>query len=227
MPRRLRWLIPAVRFATESRPSYADSDLELEEKRPEHTGMFLEMTPAYVLLLTLSDIYDALSPMGLIDPGSRRLSEHKLLELSDDIRAHLLEDASLGDSAEVVKRTLRELVRDESGAMPVLDFATIQNARLDKLLSDILALGHQQTSLHPRPRIDTLTAERLQRLWMARFREKYFNIDQIRHQSLSKTGRLKDVTFNNAATDNWELWQAENCKTLSGLESNLQFKPGQ
>ncbi|GFP53894.1 hypothetical protein TASIC1_0003027200 [Trichoderma asperellum] len=195
MPRRLRWLIPAIRFATESRPSYInwDSDLELEEKRPEH-----------------ADIYDALSPMGLIDPGSRRLSEPKLLELSDDIRAHLLEDASLGDGAEVVKRTLREL-----------------NARLDKLLFDILALGYQQTSLHPRPRIDTLTAERLQRLWMARFREKYFNIDQIRHQSLSKTGRLKDVTFNIAATDNWELWQAENCKALSGLEPNLQFKPGQ
>ncbi|KAL6910642.1 hypothetical protein GGI43DRAFT_427205 [Trichoderma evansii] len=212
MPRRLRWLIPAVRFATESRPSYvnSDSDSEPEEKRPEHP-----------------DIYDALSPVGLIDPGGRRLSEPKLLELSDDIRAHLLEDASLGDGADIIKRTLRELVRDESGAMPILDFVTIQNARLDKLLSDILTLSHQQTSLHPRPRIDTLMAERLQRLWMARFREKYFNIDQIRHQNLSKTGRLKDVMFNNAAADNWELWQAEDCKTLSGLESNLQFKPGQ
>lgn len=111
--------------------------------------------------------------------------------------------------------------------MPVLDFPTIQNARLDKLLADMLTLGHQQTSLHLRPRIDILMAERLQRLWMARFREKYFNIDKIRHQSLSKTGRLKDVIFNIAATDSWELWQAEDCETLSGLESNLQFKPGQ
>lgn len=178
-------------------------------------------------MLNLSDIYDALSPVGLLDPGSRRLSEPKLLELSDDTRAHLLEDASLGDSADIIKRILRELVRDESGAMPVLDFGTIQNARLDKLLSDMLTLSHQQTSLHPRLRIDTLMAERLQRLWMARFREKYFNIDQIRYQNLSKIGRLKDVTFNNAAADNWELWQAEDCKTLSGLESNLQFKPGQ
>lgn len=36
---------------------------------------------------------------------------------------------------------------------------------------------------------------------MARFREKYFNIDQIRHQNLSSTGILKDVVFNNIASD--------------------------
>lgn len=185
------------------------------------------MTPAWAVLLSLADIYDALSSIGLLDPGTRRLNEPKLLELSDDIRAHLLEGASLGDSAEIIKRILRELVRDESGALPVLDFITIQNARLDKLLSDMLTLGHQQALLSPRPRVDTLMAERLQRLWMARFREKYFNIDQIRHQNLSKTGRLKDIMFNDVATDSWDLWQAEGSETLSGLESNLQFKPGQ
>lgn len=186
------------------------------------------MTPACVLLLPLPDIYDALSSIGLLDPGTRRLNEPKLLELSDDIRAHLLEGASLGDSAEIIKRTLRELVRDESGAIPVLDFATIQNARLDKLLSDMLTLGHQQALLPPRSRVDTFMAERLQRLWIARFREKYFNIDQIRHQNLSKSSRLKDIMFNDAATDGWGLWQAEGSETtLSGLESNLQFRPGQ
>ncbi|KAK1245059.1 hypothetical protein MKX08_004688 [Trichoderma sp. CBMAI-0020] len=194
MPRRLRWLIPAIRLATESRLPIISSDLdpEQEEKRSEYT-----------------DIYDALSSIGLLDPGTRRLNEPKFLELSDDIRTHLLEGASLGDSAEIIKRTVRELVRDESGAIPVLDFATIQNARLDKLLSDMLTLGHQQALLSPRSRIDTLMAERLQRLWMARFREKYFNIDQIRHQNLSKTGRLKDIMFNDVATNNWDLWQAE------------------
>lgn len=186
------------------------------------------MTSAYVLLLPFADIYDALSSIGLLDPGTRRLNEPKLLELSDDIRAQLLEGASLGDSAEIAKRTLRELVRDESGAIPVLDFATIQNARLDKLLSDMLTLGHQQALLPLRSRVDTLMAERLQRLWMARFREKYFNIDQIRHQNLSKSSRLKDIMFNDAATDGWDLWQAEGSETtLSGLESNLQFQPGQ
>lgn len=229
MPRRLRWLIPAIRFATESRLSIinSDSDSEPEEKRPEYIGMFLSITPVYVLLLPLPDIYDALSSIGLLDPGTRRLNEPKLLELSDDIRAHLLEGASLGDSAEIIKRTVRELVRDESGAIPVLDFATIQNARLDKLLSDMLTLGHQQALLSPRSRVNTLMAERLQRFWMARFREKYFNIDQIRHQNLSKTGRLQDIMFNDAATDSWDLWQAEGTETLSGFESNLHFKPGQ
>ncbi|KAL7923943.1 hypothetical protein ACQKWADRAFT_311735 [Trichoderma austrokoningii] len=185
-------------------------DSEQEEERSEYT-----------------DINDALSSIGLLDPGTKRLNEAKLLELSDDIRAHLLEGASLGDSAEIIKRTIRELVRDESGAMPLLDFAAIQNARLDKLLSDMLTLSHQQPLLHTRYRLDTLMAERLQRLWMARFREKYFNIDQLRHQNLSKTGLLKDVMFNDAATDSWDWWQVEGRETQSGLELNLQFKPGQ
>lgn len=41
MPRRLRWLIPAVRFATELRPSHINSDLdsEPEEKRPEYLDL--------------------------------------------------------------------------------------------------------------------------------------------------------------------------------------------
>lgn len=154
-----------------------------------------------LLCSALLGLYDALLSIGLLDPGSRWLSEPKLLELSDDIRSHLLEDASLGPRAEVVKRALRELARDEGGAMPALNFATIQNARLDKLLSDLLTLGHQQASFRLRPRIDTGMAERLQRSWMARFREKYFNIDQTRHLGLSKTSRLKDIVFNDTAAD--------------------------
>ncbi|KAH6610437.1 hypothetical protein Trco_000457 [Trichoderma cornu-damae] len=211
MPRRLKWIIPAVRFATDSRPSYnnLNSNTDWQEKRPEQP-----------------DLYDALSSIGLLDPRSRCLSEPKLLELSDDVRSHLLRDASLGPRAEVVKRALRELVRDEGGGMPALDFAIIRNARLDKLVADMLALGHQQASLHLRPRIDTVMAERLQRLWMARFREKYFNIDEIRHLGLSKAGRLRDVIFNDTATDTWQLWQAKKCETLSELEWNLQFEPG-
>ncbi|UKZ80605.1 hypothetical protein TrVFT333_008367 [Trichoderma virens FT-333] len=173
------------------------------------------------------DLYSALLSIGLLDSRNKRLDDAKLLELSDDIRSHLVQDASLGPRAGVVKRALRELVRDESSAIPAIGFATIQNARLDKLLSDILTLGHQQASSHLRPRIDTDMAERLQRLWMARFREKYFNVDQTRHQNLSNTGTLKDVVFNNITSDGWELWQAKECRTLSELEWNLQFKPGQ
>nr|WNZ75377.1 hypothetical protein [Trichoderma harzianum] len=186
MPRRLRWILPAIRFATDSRQSYkiSSSDSDLEEKRLEQP-----------------DLYGALWSTGLLDSSNKRLNEPKLLELSDDIRSHFVEDASLGPRAGVVKRALRELVRDESSIMPTMDFAIIQNARLDKLLSDILTLGHQQASSHPRPRIDIVMAERLQRLWMARFREKYFNIDQIRHQNLSSTGTLKDVVFNSIASD--------------------------
>ncbi|KAL7963519.1 hypothetical protein V8C34DRAFT_1254 [Trichoderma compactum] len=186
MPRRLRWILPAIRFATDSRQSLkiSDSDSDLEEKRLEQP-----------------DLYDTLLLIGLLDSKNKQLNVAKLLELSDDIRSHLVEDASLGPRAGVVMRALRELVRDESSIMPAMDFATIQNARLDKLLSDILTSGHQQASSHLRPQTDIVLAERLQRLWMARFREKYFNIDQIRHQNLSSTGTLKDVIFSNIASD--------------------------
>ena len=129
------------------------------------------------------------------------MNEPKLLDLSDEIRSHLLEDASLGPRAEMVKRVLRELVRDEGAAIPVVSLATIQNARLEKSLSDILTLGHQQASASLRPRLNIAMAERLQRSWVARFREDFFNIDQTRQEDLSKSSRLKDVVFNEKATN--------------------------
>ncbi|KAL6867938.1 hypothetical protein J3F83DRAFT_761322 [Trichoderma novae-zelandiae] len=197
MSRRVRWNVPAVRFATDSGTSGQDSDTgsDLGERLEE------------------PDLHGSLTPIGV---GGKPLNEPKLLDLSDEIRSHLLEDASLGPRAKIVKRVLGELVRDEGAAIPAVSFSTIQNARLDKLLSDILTLGHQQASAHHRPRFNMVMAERLQRSWMARFREQYFNIDQTRHEDLSQSGRLNDV----------ELWQAGKCKTLSGLEWNLQFKPG-
>ncbi|PTB67298.1 hypothetical protein BBK36DRAFT_1167704 [Trichoderma citrinoviride] len=192
--------MPTVRFAIDSGASNQDSgsgsDLGERFEQPDH--------------------HASLTPLGLLDFGGKGLNEPKLLDLSDEIRSHLLEDASLGPRAEMVKRVLRELVRDEGAAIPVVSLATIQNARLDKLLSDILTLGHQQASASLRPRLNIAMAERLQRSWVARFREDFFNIDQTRQEDLSKSSRLKDV----------ELWKAAKCKTVSGLEWNLQFKPG-
>ncbi|KAL6891268.1 hypothetical protein HDV57DRAFT_513702 [Trichoderma longibrachiatum] len=202
--------MPTVRFATDAEKSDqgsgSGSDSEEQHEEPDPHGL--------------------LTPLVMFDFGGRGLNEPKLLDFSDEIRSHLLEDHSLGPRAEVVKRVLRELVRDEGAAMPAVSFATIQNARLDKLLSDLLTLGHQQASVRLRPRLDIAMAERLQRSWMARFREEFFNIDQTRQEELSKSGRLKDVVFNNKATNGWELWKAAKCETVSGLEWNLQFKPG-
>ncbi|ETS06369.1 hypothetical protein M419DRAFT_4649 [Trichoderma reesei RUT C-30] len=153
----------------------------------------------------------------MFDFGGNGLNEPKLLDFSDEIRSHLLEDHSLGPWAETVKRVFRKLLRDEGAALPAVSFATIQNARLDKLLSDILTLGHQQVSSRLRPRLNIAIAERLQRSWMARFREEFFNIDQTRQEDLSKSSRLKDVVFNKKAANGWELWKAAKCKTWLNL----------
>lgn len=177
-------------------------------------------------LLEQPDPHGLLTPLEMFDFGGNGLNEPKLLDFSDEIRSHLLEDHSLGPWAETVKRVFRKLLRDEGAALPAVSFATIQNARLDKLLSDILTLGHQQVSSRLRPRLNIAIAERLQRSWMARFREEFFNIDQTRQEDLSKSSRLKDVVFNKKAANGWELWKAAKCKTVSGLEWNLQFKPG-
>ncbi|KAH0494097.1 hypothetical protein TgHK011_000731 [Trichoderma gracile] len=202
--------MPTVRFATESEKPDQDSGSGSDSGKQ----------------LDQPDPHGLLTPLEMFDFGGKGLNEPKLLDFSDEIRSHLLEDASLGPKAEMVKRILRELVRDEGAAMPAVSFATIQNARLDKLLSDILTLGHQQASARLRPRLDVAMAERLQRSWMARFREEFFNIDQTRQEELSKSSRLKDVVFNKKAANGWELWKAAKCKTVSGLEWNLQFKPG-
>ncbi|KAF4979641.1 hypothetical protein FZEAL_4198 [Fusarium zealandicum] len=154
------------------------------------------------------------------------LDEDSLLEVCDTVRASLHEGRSLGPRWEEAMGFLAAILRDETDGMPVIEFAAIENARLDKLLLDIVDPENRPSPTPTRFDVDVRLAERLQRRWRARFREDYFTIDQERYLSLSKTGRLKDVEFNLESGSGQERWKAKGCETLSELEGNLEFEPG-
>ncbi|KAM5375905.1 hypothetical protein ACJZ2D_005695 [Fusarium nematophilum] len=149
-----------------------------------------------------------------------------LLELCDAVRANL-DEGRLGPRWEEAMGFLAAVLRDETEGKPVIEFETIQNSRLDILLSDILDPENQTSQLPARFATDIQLAERLQRRWRARFKEAYFTIDQDRYCDLPRTGRLKDVAMNLKSTKPEERWRASGSETLSELEDDRKFKPGQ
>ncbi|KPM41515.1 hypothetical protein AK830_g5019 [Neonectria ditissima] len=159
-------------------------------------------------------------------PSTVDLDDHLLLDLCDSVRTSLGDRRSLDPRWEEAMEFLAAVFRDETDDSPLIEFTTIQNARLDKLLSEII---NQEN--HPKPaptnfRDDVLLAERLQRVWRTRYMAKYFAIDQDRYHSLPKTGRLRDVVFNSASNNSQGRWRAKTFEALSELEGNLQFEAG-
>lgn len=111
---------------------------------------------------------------------------------------------------------------DESDDRYSVNMDTISTCRLDKLLSDILlaeyACGEESVSL----------AHNLQRNWRLRFRQEYFDIDKTRFAKIAtKYGHLHDITFRDTHRLPEGRWQAKRCESLSELEGNQQFEPGQ
>lgn len=106
------------------------------------------------------------------------------------------------------------------------------HARLDKLLSEILAYADTlrrsslATELSLVFQVDVSNAKNLRRAWRQRFREQYIIIDQQRSNALIQ-GQLKDVLFNIDAAPHLNTWKTEAFGPISNLEVNLQFEPGQ
>lgn len=116
----------------------------------------------------------------------------------------------------------------------MLDFGTIEHARLDKLLSEIIQFADtmKNSSLSPefllRLRVNVSQAKNLRRLWRRRFREQFFMIDKHRCGVLVEDGRLKDVSFNSLLDYDLGKWQTMRVTgPVSEVEANLQFEPGQ
>ncbi|PHH91083.1 hypothetical protein CDD83_1711 [Cordyceps sp. RAO-2017] len=160
--------------------------------------------------------------------GKPCLNERALLELCDAARAGLA-DSSVAEPAvaDKVAEFLRAAVRDEAYGIATVAFSTILHARLDKLVADVLSPEGRAGTGQPHPWLDYSMAERLQRHWRARFRERYFDIDQMRYSSLSKAGRLSHVAFVDKDKDGLQLWRATACELLAGGEDDLQFEAGQ
>lgn len=155
-----------------------------------------------------------------------------LLDLCDAVRASLGGNKALGPRVEELRGFLEAALRDEGRKNPTLDFLTIQYARLDKLLADILAYadGLRRSSLATELslafRVDISNAKSLRRAWRQRFREQYIMIDQRRAELLVQYG-LRNIAFNNLALHELGKWQTEVTEPISESEGNLEFEPGQ
>lgn len=158
-------------------------------------------------------------------------NQRKLLGLSDTIRATLEGGKKLSlTELEDLNFVLDMMVVDEVDAAHKVTFEVIQNARLDKLLVDMIKAYEQVTTsvyLHETglgPEIET--ASSLQRYWQSRFKAEYFAIDQYRFERLV-TGRLHDVSFSAVASDGLGVWVPKVAIECSEVEGNMRFVPGE
>ncbi|RYP68221.1 hypothetical protein DL769_005561 [Monosporascus sp. CRB-8-3] len=154
-----------------------------------------------------------------------------LLNLSDSVRASLQGERALGPKAEELRSFLETALKDEGRKHPTLDFNLIEYARLDKLLTEILAYAEAlrrstlASELSLAFRVDISNAKSLRRAWRRRFREQYFMLDQHRCAVLLDS-RLKGVSFEKALGYDLGKWQTPASDPISELEVNLQFEPG-
>ncbi|KAI1340588.1 hypothetical protein F5Y15DRAFT_379175 [Xylariaceae sp. FL0016] len=148
-----------------------------------------------------------------------------LLQLSDSVRSSLRRDGGVGPDANRLSNFLEAVLKDEERKLPTLDFETIEYARLDKLLAELLDFGHNE-DLPLSVRVDMSHAKNLARIWRRRFREKFFMIDQHRCAVFVEGGRLKDVSFNSSLTYDLGKWQTKVSNPISELEGNLEFEAG-
>ncbi|KAK4156032.1 hypothetical protein C8A00DRAFT_31082 [Chaetomidium leptoderma] len=114
-----------------------------------------------------------------------------LLELSDSVRESLAKHGICGLDADRLSLFLQLAVFEEAGGAPTLDFETIKAARLDKLVADLTTCGEMASSLPSRFVHDVVSAEKLERMWRARFKVDYVMIDEIRANELATRWRLR------------------------------------
>ena len=170
----------------------------------------------------------------------------KLRALSDTVRAALSQGRTLALlELEQLSFVLDMMLSDEidyktaseasatGQASQKLTFSTIQNARLDKLLSEIIHV-YETESFSARPPIAEVgleseieTVQSLQKYWHARFKSAYFALDQYRLDDLFSDA-LRDVLFSTVASDGLGKWsrRGQIAHELSEAEVSLHFVPG-
>ncbi|KAI1072563.1 hypothetical protein LB507_002670 [Fusarium sp. FIESC RH6] len=148
-----------------------------------------------------------------------------LRELCDSVRSNLYEGRPEPRWDELMG-FLKAVLRDENDGSRAIEFETIRNTHLDKLISEIINPRYRHPRVPTRFTTDIQVAERLERKWVERFRGPYFHIEQHRYRELSRDGRLRDVTLNLDAENPEDRWQANDGETLSEMEGNLEIEPG-
>ncbi|EAQ89077.1 hypothetical protein CHGG_05696 [Chaetomium globosum CBS 148.51] len=125
-------------------------------------------------------------------PPQANFGAEALLELSDSVRESLAKQGHFGPNADVMSFFMELAVLEETDGVPTLDFQTIKLARLDKLVADLTQCGEMPFTLAPRFVHDTVTAEKLERMWRERLKYDYLMVDEIRANDLTMKWRLKE-----------------------------------
>lgn len=149
-----------------------------------------------------------------------------ILELSDSIRESL-DRGEIGPRWEEAMGFLAAALRDEANKEPLLDLATIERGRLDRLVADITDPNKRPQDEPDRHATDVRLAERLEWRWRSRFRGPYFSIQSSRYLKLPQTGRLKGVERDFEVSSPGEEWRVKGITGLQEIERDAVFKPGQ
>ncbi|KAK3682689.1 hypothetical protein B0T22DRAFT_292187 [Podospora appendiculata] len=155
--------------------------------------------------------------------------DHKsLCCLSDAVRGAIAASGLFDCNLDTLGYFLDRALVEETLDNPTISFETIKNARLDKLLADIINCAERGTIGSAASFELASAAEALQRSWRSRYRGECFMIDEIRTIELATSGRLKGVSFVDPAvakTPTGSLWTAVEVHPYASEESvgNLGF----
>ncbi|KAH6661107.1 hypothetical protein BKA67DRAFT_654247 [Truncatella angustata] len=167
------------------------------------------------------------------DPGETEWDKSALQDLSNSIRASIRHDESIGPDTSKLSVFLEIVLKDEERRHPTMGFETIEHARLDKLLDELIQFAGLMKAascsveLPLRFRVDIAHCKKLRVLWRHRFREQYALIDQFRCALMVKGGRLKQGSSSSDMIYDLGLWQTDTMTNLVGeVEGNQQFEAG-
>jgi len=149
--------------------------------------------------------------------------------MCDSVRSSLAEKQALGPDALKLQRFLDNVLRDEvHNAEGILDYDLIVNTCLDKLLDDLVDPFKRPSGPMNAIHVGALSAATsLQKQWRNRFREKYFEMDDVRKVNMLKSGRLRDISFHAAPDTGIVEWKAKKPDNEKDPALNIQFDPGQ
>lgn len=147
------------------------------------------------------------------------LSEQHLLELCDEARIYLRERRTLEFHSPIVALLHRLLHEERSN--PTISLSTITSTHVDRLLAELIKPENMQGTAQY-----SVLAEKLERKWSLRFRQKYFDIDQTRYESLPTKGLLKDVSFNARAKTDATRWRPKKLRGTLRQDHDAQLEVG-
>jgi hypothetical protein len=93
---------------------------------------------------------------------------------------------------------LDAVLASESEDVREIEFHVICKTHLDKLMSEITSLPQSRPSVSSKLSAAISVARKIQASWRERFKDDYIEIDRIRSEHMTTTGRLKDISFVNS-----------------------------